>query len=136
MKNIITFLKKEIVLTISGILAIASCFLVHPDSKYAAYIDWHTILILFCLMAVMAGFKDIGLFQYTGETLLKKIKSVTGAGRVLCWAMSIAANPGLPCIAVNRISRGRSMPFKWSWDMLCLSERKKLLQRIFFADCL
>lgn len=83
MKNIISFLKKEIVLTISGILAIASCFLVHPDSQYAAYIDWHTILILFCLMAVMAGFKDIGLFQYTGETLLKKIKSQRGVVCVL-----------------------------------------------------
>ena len=70
-------------LTISGILAIVSCFLVHPDSQYAAYIDWHTILILFCLMAVMAGFKDIGLFQYTGETLLKKIQSKRGVVCVL-----------------------------------------------------
>ena len=83
MKNIITFLKKEIVLTISGLLALCSCFLVHPDSQYMAYIDWHTILILFCLMAVMAGFKDIGLFQYTGETLLKKIQSERGVVCVL-----------------------------------------------------
>lgn len=81
MKNILSFLKKEIVLTISGILAICSCFLVHPDLEYANYIDWHTILILFCLMAVMAGLKDIGLFQYTGETLLKKINSERG---VIC----------------------------------------------------
>ena len=83
MKNILSFLKKEIVLTISGILAVASCFLVHPDSRYAAYIDWHTILILFCLMAVMAGFKDIGLFQNIGETLLRKINSERGVVCVL-----------------------------------------------------
>ena len=83
MKKLISFFKKEIVLTISGILAIASCFLVRPDAKYAGYIDWHTILILFCLMAVMCGFKDIGLFQYTGETLLKKIKSARGVVCVL-----------------------------------------------------
>ena len=83
MKNIKSFLKKEIVLTISGILAMISCFLVHPDSTYAGYIDWHTILILFCLMAVMAGLKDIGLFQYTGETLLNKIKSERGVVCVL-----------------------------------------------------
>lgn len=83
MKNIISFLKKEIVLTISGILALCSCFLVMPDSQYAGYIDWHTILILFCLMAVMAGFKDIGLFQYTGESLLKKIQSERGVVCVL-----------------------------------------------------
>lgn len=83
MKQMIAFLKKEVVLTISGILAICSCFLVHPDSAYAGYIDWHTILILFCLMAVMAGLKDIGLFQYTGETLLKKINSERGVVFVL-----------------------------------------------------
>ena len=69
------FLKKEIVLTISGILAIISCFFVAPDSKYIEYIDIHTILILFCLMAVMAGLKDIGLFQSVGESLLKKFHS-------------------------------------------------------------
>ena len=81
MQNLLSFLKKEIVLTVSGILAVCSCFLVHPDSQYFGYIDWHTILILFCLMAVMAGFKDIGLFQSIGETLLKKIQSQRG---VLC----------------------------------------------------
>lgn len=83
LSNFLTFLKKEIVLTISGILAIYSCFLVRPDSQYAGYIDWHTILILFCLMAVMAGFKDIGLFQYTGETMLTKISSERGVAAVL-----------------------------------------------------
>ena len=83
MEKIILFLKKEIVLTISGILAIASCFLVRPDAQYAGYIDWHTILILFCLMAVMCGFKDIGLFQFTGESLLKKIQSKRGVVSVL-----------------------------------------------------
>ena len=73
-EKIINYLKKEIVLTISGILAIISCFIVRPDAGYAAYIDWHTILILFCLMAVMEGFKDIGLFQFTGESLLKNLR--------------------------------------------------------------
>ena len=87
----IAFLKKEIVLTISGILAICSCFLVRPDSAYAGYIDWHTILILFCLMAVMSGFKDIGLFQYTGETLLKKIKSERGVVCVLVFLCFISS---------------------------------------------
>ena len=83
MKTIKSFLKKEIVLTISGILAILSCILVHPDPEYVRYIDWHTICILFCLMAVMTGFKDMGLFQYTGESLLKKIKSERGVVCIL-----------------------------------------------------
>ena len=42
-KNILSFLKKEIVLTISGILAVISCFFVVPDSEYLNYFDIHTI---------------------------------------------------------------------------------------------
>lgn len=83
MDKIITFLKKEVVLMISGILAICSCFLVRPDLEYASYIDYHTILILFSLMVVMEGFQDIGLFKYTGEFLLKKIGSQRGVVCVL-----------------------------------------------------
>ena len=91
LKNILSFLKKEVVLTISGILAVISCFLVHPDSEYAGYIDFHTILILFCLMAVMAGLKDIGLFQRVGETLLKKIHSERGIVMVLVFLCFISS---------------------------------------------
>lgn len=91
-KHILSFLKKEAVLTISGILAVISCFFVTPDAEYANYIDMHTILILFCLMAVMAGLKDMGLFQTIGETLLKKIHSERGVVIVLvflCFAGSM-----------------------------------------------
>lgn len=74
-KRVLSFLKKETVLTISGVLASISCLFVTPDAEYISYIDMHTILILFCLMAVIAGLKDMGLFQTVGETLLKKIHS-------------------------------------------------------------
>jgi len=90
-KIILSFLKKEIVLTISGILAIISCFFVLPDFEYAGYIDFHTILILFCLMAVMAGLKDIGLFQRVGELLLKKFHSERGIVIVLVFLCFISS---------------------------------------------
>ena len=90
-KNIWSFLKKEIVLTISGILAVISCFFVVPDSKYIDYIDFHTILILFCLMAVMEGLKDIGLFQRIGENLLKKFRSERGIAIVLVFLCFVSS---------------------------------------------
>ena len=83
LKNILTFLKKEIVLTVSCVLAIASCFIIKPDAGYLEYVDTHTILILFCLMAVMAGLKDIGLFQFVGEKLLGKFHSERGIVAIL-----------------------------------------------------
>lgn len=70
---IIKFIKKETVLVISIILALNSMLFVHPDKQYISYIDWHTLLLLFCLMAVMTGFKQLGLFQKIGAALLSHV---------------------------------------------------------------
>ena len=70
--------KKEAVLTIAMMLAVISAFLVRPDKEYIGYIDFRTLAILFCLMAVMAGLQQIGLFQYVAEKLLKRVKHIRG----------------------------------------------------------
>ena len=70
--------KKEAVLSIAFLLAIISAFIVHPDKEYIGYIDFRTLVILFCLMAVMAGFQQIGLFNYVAEKLLQKVKKIRG----------------------------------------------------------
>ncbi len=71
--KITSFFKRETVLAVSLILAALSCFLVKPDAAYAGYIDFHTLALLFCLMAVMAGLQEIGLFVYIGGKLLNKV---------------------------------------------------------------
>ena len=81
--HIRTFIKQETVLVLAFILAICSCFIVHPDKEYISYIDTHTLLILFCLMAVMAGFKSLGLFQFIGEALIKRFHTTRGLVFVL-----------------------------------------------------
>ncbi len=91
LQPIIHFLKKETVLSISFVLAVLSCFLVFPDAEYAGYVDMHTILILFCLMAVMAGLKELGLFQQIGESLLKKFQSQRGIVFVLVFLCFISS---------------------------------------------
>ena len=60
---------------VSLVLAILSMFLVHPDRKYISYIDWHSITLLFCLMTVMAGFKETGLFRTIGNALLAHVRT-------------------------------------------------------------
>lgn len=77
------FLKNDTVLAVSFLLAVISCFLVPPDAEYTGYINTHTILTLFCLMAVMAGLQELGLFQLIGEKLLHQIHSVRGLVLVL-----------------------------------------------------
>ena len=70
--------KKEAVLTIAFVLAIVSSFLVHPDKEYLGYIDFRTLGILFCLMAVMAGLQKVGLFKFIAEKLLKTVNHIRG----------------------------------------------------------
>ncbi len=68
--------KKEAVLSISILLAVISAFAVPPDRAYLEYIDFRTLAILFCLMAVMAGFQQLGLFQFVAEKLLGRVKGL------------------------------------------------------------
>lgn len=71
MQKVIEFIKKETVLTVAWILAIASMFFVHPNLSYIEYIDFKSLGILWGLMVIMAGFQGIGVFAKVGQKLLK-----------------------------------------------------------------
>lgn len=75
MNRIFAFFKKETVLCVSFILAVASMFIVPPDRNYWEYIDFRTLAILFCLMSVMAGLQKIGVFDRVAKKLLGHVKS-------------------------------------------------------------
>lgn len=86
------FIKKETVLFAALVLAAVSCFFVPPDSHYIGYIDFRTLAILFCLMAVMAGLRKIGVFDTLARRLLERVKSfkaVVFILWVLCFVFSM-----------------------------------------------
>ena len=68
------FLKNETVLCAAAVLAVASLFLVPPDASYAGYIDWDTLAMLFCLMAVVRGLQKAGVFLWLGGALLRRTR--------------------------------------------------------------
>ena len=74
LKGIIEFFKKDAVLTISWILAVASACFIPPDAGYGTYIDWNTLALLFSLMCVVAGLRSLGLFSRMGAALLRHVK--------------------------------------------------------------
>ena len=74
-KIMLFFIKKEPVLSAAALLAVVSMFFVHPSSEYLSYIDFRTLALLFSLMTVVAGLKEIGLFRYLGSSLLAGLKS-------------------------------------------------------------
>ena len=73
------FIAKETVLFIAALCAALTMFLVPPDAQYLHYIDFRVLCLLLCLMAVVAGFKSIGAFQWLTYQLLHRISS----GRIL-----------------------------------------------------
>lgn len=83
MTKIKHFLKNEIVLIISFALAVASMFVVPPGKGYADYIDYKTLALLFCLMAVVAGVNALGVFDFCAKKLLSKTKTLKALGLTL-----------------------------------------------------
>lgn len=102
--RIITFLRDEAVLCIAFICAVVSTFLVGSADIGAAagsapaeslsgitavlqnvpnYIDWRVIVLLFCLMASVAGLRESGVMVRIARTLVAGERSC----RVVCFAL-------------------------------------------------
>lgn len=79
------FIKKEAVLCIALGLAALSVFWQPVDRGYLEYIDWDTLMLLFCLMAAMAGFQRLGAFQRIGDALLAAVKDTRSLLLILCF---------------------------------------------------
>lgn len=83
MVKIKELIKNEIVLILSFVLAVFSAFFVTPNKGYLDYIDFRTLGLLFCLMSVMAGLNNLGVFKLIAEKMLSKVKSITGISLIL-----------------------------------------------------
>lgn len=118
MKKILYFIKKETVLSIAVVLAVISVFFVTPDREYISYIDFRTLAILFCLMSIVAGLRNIGVFDKLAERLLAKVHGIGGVTVILiclCFFMSM--------FITNDVSLITFVPFtiilmkKWNPDV-------------------
>lgn len=85
-------IKTETVLMISGLLAALSMILIPPTSAYLSYIDFRVLALLFCLMAVVAGFDETGIFVLLSEKLLMRVantRSISFVLVMLCFLTSM-----------------------------------------------
>lgn len=64
------FAKREAVLCIAFFCAVVSMLFVPPDRAYLGYLDIRVLALLFCLMLVVAGLEETGLFQVLAQRLL------------------------------------------------------------------
>ena len=80
MATIRSFIRREPVLLIAALAALASCFFVPPDAQYLSYLDLRTLALLYCLMTVVAGLRQAGLFAHLAHSLCLKAASL----RAMC----------------------------------------------------
>ena len=83
------FFKKEIVFSISLILAVISCFFARPSIDY---INWDTIILLLVIMVIVEILKNLAIFEIMVRKLLARIGNTRGLVLVLvftCFLSSI-----------------------------------------------
>lgn len=81
--RLITFLRNEAVLCIAFVCACASMVLVGDVSQVPDYIDWRVIVLLFCLMAAVAGLRESGVMARIAKALVAGERSK----RLVCVAL-------------------------------------------------
>ena len=72
------YLRNDVVLSVSLLLALLSCFIEPPSLKYLRYIDFNTLIMLFCLMLIIEGLRGQNFLQFIGSRILIKVKTRRG----------------------------------------------------------
>ena len=74
--KLIAFAKKNVVLEIALLAAVATSFIVPPDREYLGYFDLKTLTCLFCVLAVVCAFKNINFFYRLAHTIVKRFGNI------------------------------------------------------------
>ena len=91
-RNLLSFIRKEPILVISGVLAALSCLAVPPSAAYLTYINWRTLALLFCMMAIVAGASGAGVFQWISRGITEGItdqRKLSCALMLLCFGLAM-----------------------------------------------
>lgn len=101
--NLIHFFKRETVFCFAFLAAIITMFFVPPNLDYLTYIDFRVLALLFCLMAVIAGFNSLGIFDRMLPVLLRfthTSKQLTFLLVFLCFFLSMVVTNDVALITL------------------------------------
>ena len=92
MDNLQSFIRKEPILVISGVLAALSCLAVPPSAAYLGHLNWRTLALLFCMMAIVAGASGAGMFEWISRKITGGItdqRKLSRALMLLCFVLAM-----------------------------------------------
>ena len=76
--KLLGWLRRDVVLTASLVLAALSCLAVPPSGAYLSYIDYNTLIILFCLMLIVEGLRRQNVLHYIAGRVLSRVTTARG----------------------------------------------------------
>lgn len=117
------FIKNELVLVIAAAAALLSMLFVPVSASYIEYFDWQVLALLFCLMTVVAGFQQSGVFDRVSSWLCSKAGNAREIGMVLvllCFFSSMAVT--------NDVALITFVPF--AILILSMTEQQKIMPYI------
>lgn len=76
---IISFVKKQAVLSIAVTAMLITCILVPVDAAYLTYFNWRTLATLFCTLAVVSAFSHIHVFEIISKNIVLKLHNLRNA---------------------------------------------------------
>lgn len=109
MKSVLNFFKSNAVLTIALAAAVISAFFVPPGVEYFGYVDYSVLILLFCLMAAVAGLRSLGVFDAMSRALLKRTGSARGIAFImmnLCFFVSMLVTNDVALITFVPLTLG------------------------------
>ncbi len=74
-EKIIGFVKKNAVMCIALVAAIATSLIVPVDKEYIGYFDYKTLTCLFCVLAVVCALKNINFFYMLARKVVQLFKT-------------------------------------------------------------
>ncbi len=92
MSVIRSFVRREPVLFIAVLAALITCVFVPPDGRYLSYMDFRTLALLYCLMTVVSGLRQAGLFSHLAHVLCESasnLRTISFLLVVLCFFISM-----------------------------------------------
>ncbi len=66
----LSFVKKNVVLSVAVVAACITCLVIPPDNAYVGYFDFGTLACLFCTLAVVCAFRNISFFYILARSIV------------------------------------------------------------------
>ena len=88
---VLSFVRRNPVLTIAACLAVITSFIVPPDKEYLSYIDYRTLTCLFCTLSVVCALKEIKFFYVCAEKIVSLARNLRLAALSLVYITFIGS---------------------------------------------